>query len=107
MRVPPEWDLSSGGRVPPSLRRSSRDLRASRKKLTNVADWVRATKSGPSGLLGRYGTSRCDLSSGLGMVAVADAFNARNPKGRFGLGVTGVPIGAWVTTGLPAGMVGM
>ena len=40
-------------------------------------------------------------------VVMADAFNALNPKGRFGLGVTGVPIGAWVTTGLPAGMVGM
>jgi hypothetical protein len=40
-------------------------------------------------------------------VVVADAFSALNPKGRFGLGVTGVPIGAWVITGLPAGMVGM
>jgi hypothetical protein len=38
---------------------------------------------------------------------MADAFNALNPKGRFGLGVTGVPIGAWVTTGLSAGMVEM
>ena len=40
-------------------------------------------------------------------VVMEDAFNALNPRGRFGLGVTGVPIGAWVTTGLPAGMVGM
>ena len=66
MRVPSEWDFPSSGRVPPSLRWSSRNLRASRERLTNVSGWVGATKNRPSGLLDRYGTSRSDLNSGLG-----------------------------------------
>jgi hypothetical protein len=38
---------------------------------------------------------------------VAKAFNTLYPKGSVGLGVTGVPIAAWLTTALPAGIVGM
>ena len=41
-------------------------MRARRKRLTSIADWSRTTKDSPSGLLDRYGTSRYDLSSGLG-----------------------------------------
>ena len=43
------------------------------------------------------------------VVVAVEKFSALYPKGRddVGLGVTGVPIAAWLTTAIPAGMVGM
>jgi hypothetical protein len=43
------------------------------------------------------------------VVVVAEEFSALYPKGNDdeGLGVTGVPIAAWLTTALPAGIVRM
>jgi hypothetical protein len=42
------------------------------------------------------------------VVVVAEEFSALYPKGSDdeGLGVIGVPIAAWLTTALPAGIVG-
>jgi hypothetical protein len=41
------------------------------------------------------------------VVVAVGVFSALYPKGSAGLGVTGVPIAAWLTTALPAGIVGM
>jgi hypothetical protein len=43
------------------------------------------------------------------VVVVVEGFSALYPKGSDdeGLGVTGVPIVAWLTTALPTGIVGM
>jgi hypothetical protein len=43
----------------------------------------------------------------VAVVVVVKEFSALYPKGSVGLGVTGVLIVAWLTTGLPTGIVGM